>query len=221
MLSLSLYTLICTTVYAAGAPKSVRGPDALDDALGAKAVKTCGTDGATLDERIAHCARPVEEGGFGEKATRKFEVPPAEGEDPIDEGDTPTTYEWKLVTRNSARAQVWLDVTTGLVWSDRSVDFMVQPFAYDYCVEPKLSGTVTGDLPLEFRLPEASDYELASAHGLFAVLPHMDDLRYWSASLLNVDLAWVYDSYFKTMDTQTRWTYFPVRCIAIKDSTRK
>ena len=201
--------------------KLARGPDALDDALGAKAVKTCGTDGATLDERIAHCARPIEEGGFGEKATRKYEAPVDDAGDPIDEGDTPTVYEWKLVTRNSARAQVWLDVATGLVWSDRSVDFMVQPFAYEFCVEPKLSGMVTGDLPLEFMLPEARDYDVANEHGLFSVLPHLNDLRYWSASLLNVDFAWVYDSYFRAMDTQTRWTYLPVRCVALKDSARK
>lgn len=141
-------------------------------------VRTCGLSG-TVSERIRHCARPVEQGGFEELATRLHPV--ATSNDPIDQFDQPQFHTWRLVSRNAERATVWRDEASGLMWADIvPTGEATLSDAYVYCSKPNAE---TIGINQRFRIPLRSDFIIAISHGLAAVLPKFTEQALWAATL--------------------------------------
>lgn len=79
-----------------------------------------------------------------------------------------------LVGYEPFTAQAWLDSTSGLVWSDRSMDSYSRSSAKAWCENSKHYGIgqkgLLGD-QLSFRLPSSQEFEQAFQHGLKNILP--------------------------------------------------
>lgn len=90
--------------------------------------------------------------------------------------------EFQLIKRNSTGEEVWEDLKTGLIWSDR-LDGYDHYEALEVCHQ---SGSLKarGYLQdLDFHLPSQHDYEEALADGFMGILPHMQDRWFWTSTL--------------------------------------
>ena len=142
--------------------------------------RTCGTEG-NLYNRLIDCAKPTEQGGFEELATRMVLVP--ESDDPLGSFDLPQFFQWRLVTRTADRQQIWLDVGGNIIWTD--TDDSGQPYGHpgnpqasvlpygasNECVNEAvhLKANIVGS----FELPTPQQWSDSAKRGLLSVVPNL------------------------------------------------
>lgn len=147
---------------------------------------SCGTSG-NIDERIASCARPVEQGGQGEAAIRTYQNEHGE------------TFRWRLVTQTREGRQVWRDETPVrdneyAVWSDVADSNMHHWAATEYCDVPNRGEESKGHLKAKFKLPTGEEYRAAELHGIRQVLPNISERMFWAGDFISEAEALAFDS---------------------------
>lgn len=138
-------------------------------------IRTCGLTGS-VDERVLDCARPGDQGGFGDLAVKV--MPTAEDQnDALSSFDDNPYFVWRLVARTENRDQFWRDETSHAIWSDRSANtFGKLEFASEYCGTVGLE--IFHDAGIGFGMPSIHDFEDAIAHQIRSALPRMEQ-KYW------------------------------------------
>ncbi|MBY0518194.1 MAG: DUF1566 domain-containing protein [Bacteriovoracaceae bacterium] len=140
---------------------------------------------------------------------------------------------WKLVARSSSAKEIWLDETTGMIWSDvvssssnwcQASGNDESPFApatIDCNVvgagDSKCSGASILGIPaseISWRLPTRGDLLQADLNGSRFVLPRTDAVI-WTATLngLNRDQAWAQSMTTGILSLANRDTNLSVRCL--------
>lgn len=146
----------------------------------------CGKRGS-IDERIADCARPVEQGGLGEAATRVYSTSIGE------------VFVWRLVTAASSGHQVWRDETPfldkgRLIWSDASDATMNHWLASEYCENHDRGANAKGSMRAKYRLPDADEFRLSESHGLRQILPNVAEHSFWAGDFISEAEALAFES---------------------------
>jgi hypothetical protein len=98
---------------------------------------------------------------------------------------------YALVARTVEEKEVWKDLITGLVWSDRLPSIMNHYNAEKACNAGLAE--VAGISGVTWRLPSKEEYEEAEKNGIRRALPNMN-YWFWSSSVLryNSDGAWLF-----------------------------
>jgi hypothetical protein len=148
---------------------------------------------------------------------------------------------WKLVSKTTEQ-ELWLDVTTGMVWSGLMKHPTTSVTAFNWC---KASGNSQNDTTSEtidclglgatesichnadtgtgtqikWRLPTRNDFLQADLDGMRFVLKKESTLGTWTATLRAAAVgrseAWVYSSLEGTLIPGTLSTERQVRCIGV------
>lgn len=145
---------------------------------------------------------------------------------------------WKLVSKSSASKEIWLDTTTGMVWSYLITNGTTSAFnwckasgnsqgatsteAVDCAKESQNISVCSGqffeetDKNVIWRLPTRNDFLQADLDGLRFVLTRESDVL-WTATMRAVSEkrteAWVYSSADGTLSFANLKTEHQVRCI--------
>jgi hypothetical protein len=140
---------------------------------------------------------------------------------------------WKLVARSSSAKEIWLDETTGMIWSDivstssnwcqasgndesplapATVDCNAIGAGDSRCSGASLLGIPASEI--SWRLPTRADLLQADLNGARFVLPRTDSII-WSATIngLNRDQAWAQIMTTGILSLANRDTNLSVRCL--------
>lgn len=147
---------------------------------------------------------------------------------------------WKLVAKSSGTKEIWLDTTTGMVWSYLLIDTTGKS-TFNWC---KASGNGQGPTTTEtidcakfgenqslcegqtleevggqvkWRLPTRNDYLQGDLNGLRFVLTRESDMGVWTATMraqgIGRSEAWVYSSSEGSLGAGNLTSERQVRCI--------
>lgn len=170
----------------------------------------CGLSGP-VSERIRVCSqKKCAIGSWDEARLADCSKSPAE----------PGLNRWALVTRTQQGHEVWMDLSTNLIWSG---DVYVpgdwataeQACRTDIRNQGGLSAGAKGNLPIDFRLPSQADFATADAHGMRAVIPNIEAVVYWASTLTEPAIAIAFaDVRFRTMSRKANDEYYQKLCVS-------
>jgi hypothetical protein len=118
-----------------------------------------------------------------------------------------------LVTRTATAIEVYMDATTGLIWSERLATKLTHFKAEAAC---KSKRAEFANLPnLTWRLPTISEYKVAESNGIRKSLKGWNDW-FWSLTSISYDdfYAYMFNGIDGTVDGYTKNYSFSVRCVA-------
>lgn len=118
-----------------------------------------------------------------------------------------------LVTRSKAFKEVYKDLSSGLLWSDRLVGTTQHGGALKACRGDL--NEVAGLSKFEWKLPSIENYKEADKNGIRKALPNMND-TFWSSSVRFYisNLMWFYDGEHGSVKYTHSFSELSVRCIA-------
>ena len=141
---------------------------------------------------------------------------------------------WQLVALTSRGKEIWLDIRTGMVWSDAEAtgnwcmaSGNAQEASLDIATDCKNMGenkNLCHDMNIDgigsnirWRLPTRNDYLQADLNGLRFVMPLGDELGFWTATMQSGKPgrthAWVYYPEQGTLEAQVLTSVRGIRCI--------
>ncbi len=162
----------------------------------------CGELG-TLSERLSECEKPKYEGGVGELYRR------------VVLGADKKSHAWRLAAKALQGPEVWLDEEAGVFWSDPFEGSLNVSQATTICADEDQNGDVTVGVPLQFRLPDAQDYEVAEIHGIRAAIPGFEHAAiYWTQTWGATSVYMAYFSRRGKLKGEPKNAKHRVRCIA-------
>ena len=122
-----------------------------------------------------------------------------------------TNGNYALVARTEEGHEVYKDLVSGIIWSDRLIITMNHDQAEKVCGSNL--NEVAG-INVSWRLPTKEEYEEAEKKGIRKALPNMDDW-FWSSSIHKHGGAWLFNGLYGKTDYRPRhFDNVSVRCVA-------
>lgn len=130
--------------------------------------------------------------------------------------------DWMLVTKQG-NFTLWMDVTTGLIWSDLvqtanwSTASGARGMEATAICRADADNVALGKIPdtqIQWRLPTRSDFLMADINGARFVLPNLDQ-QYWTASHDGNSSAWSIFQETGILEKESENQVLSVRCVGI------
>ena len=117
-----------------------------------------------------------------------------------------------LVTKSKDLQEVYMEVSTGLLWSDRLPETLTYHKALKACNDLNKVAGISG---VTWRLPKIKEYKEAEKNGIRRALPNMN-YKFWASSMdsFTYSYAWLFRRDGGYTATYYLNNNFSVRCVA-------